>query len=64
MKEYLIDMVNPEYAQVLQFVLAVNIPHQMNQTQMQFSIPEGNVEHRFMDRFEGVCRLVDSTPLQ
>lgn len=67
MKEYSIDMVNPEYAQVLQFILATNVPHKIYLTQLRFTIPDGNISHKFADRFPGTCTLVDvddSTPLQ
>lgn len=59
MKEYSIEMSNPEYAQVLQFILATNVPHKQYLTQIRFMIPAGNINDRFQARFPDTCEAVD-----
>lgn len=58
MKEYSIEMANPEYAQVLQFILATNVPHKQYLTQVRFMIPDGAINHKFQSRFAETCTPV------
>ena len=59
MKEYLIEMNNPEYAQVLQFIMATNVPYRQYLTQVRFMVPDGNINNQFQLRFKDTCPPVE-----
>ena len=59
MKEYSIEMSNPEYAQVLQFILATNVPNKQYLTQVRFMIPDGAINAKFQARFSSTCAPVE-----
>jgi hypothetical protein len=55
MDEYYCLSLNPEFAQVLQFILACNLKHSVHLNRTRFWVPHGHINTQFQLRFADTC---------
>jgi len=58
MDQYYCLTQNPEYPQILQFILACNLKHSVYLDRTAFWVPHGPINVQFQQRFADTCPAV------
>jgi len=61
MDKYYTLLLDPEYNQVLQFILACNLSYNIDETstRCEFMVPHGPISQKLVDRFPDACVRVN-----